>query len=30
VEQQLYADSGSDGRLTDVALLCTGYLREQS
>jgi hypothetical protein len=25
VEQQLYADVGADGRLRDVALLCTGY-----
>jgi hypothetical protein len=25
VEQQVYADAGSDGRLKDVALLCTGF-----
>jgi hypothetical protein len=25
VEQQVYADAGPDGRLRDVALLCTGY-----
>ncbi len=25
VEQQVYADTGADGRLRDVALLCTGY-----
>jgi hypothetical protein len=25
VEQQVYADAGPDGRLNDVALLCTGY-----
>ena len=30
VEQQLYADAGPDGRLRDVALLCTGYLRDAS
>lgn len=30
VEQQVYADSGPDGRLRDVALLCTGYLRDAS
>lgn len=30
VEQQLYADTGPDGRLRDVALLCTGYLRDAS
>ena len=28
VEQQVYADTGPDGRLRDVALLCTGYLRD--
>jgi SnoaL-like domain len=27
VEQQVYADTGPDGRLRDVALLCSGYLR---
>jgi hypothetical protein len=25
VEQQVYANAGADGRLSDVALLCTGY-----
>jgi hypothetical protein len=30
VEQQVYADAGPDGRLADVALLCTGYLRDHS
>jgi hypothetical protein len=30
VEQQVYADAGNDGRLSDVALLCTGYLRDVS
>ncbi|MEP7112035.1 MAG: nuclear transport factor 2 family protein [Ilumatobacteraceae bacterium] len=30
VEQQVYADSGPDGRLRNVALLCTGYLRDAS
>jgi hypothetical protein len=30
VEQQLYADAVPDGRLRDIALLCTGYLREAS
>jgi ketosteroid isomerase-like protein len=30
VEQQIYADTGPDGRMTNVALLCTGYLREAS
>jgi hypothetical protein len=30
VEQQVYADTGPDGRLIDVALLCTGYRREES
>lgn len=29
VEQQAYADAGADGRLCDVALLCTGYRPEQ-
>jgi hypothetical protein len=29
VEQQVYADAGADGLLRDVALLCTGYRREQ-
>ncbi len=29
VEQQVYADAGPDGRLSDVALLCTGF-RPQS
>jgi hypothetical protein len=29
VEQQVYADTGPDGRLRDVALLCTGYLRDE-
>jgi hypothetical protein len=28
VEQQVYADAAADGRLGDVALLCTGYLPE--
>jgi hypothetical protein len=28
VEQVVYADAGSDGRLRDVALLCTGYRPE--
>jgi len=28
VEQQVYADAGADGRLRDVALLCTGYRPE--
>ncbi len=28
VEQQVYADGGTDGRLYDVALLCTGYRPE--
>jgi SnoaL-like domain len=28
VEQQVYADTGPDGRLRDVALLCTGYRRD--
>jgi hypothetical protein len=28
VEQQVYADAGTDGRLSDVALLCTGYRPE--
>ena len=30
VEQQAYADLGADGRLRDVALLCTGYRAEAS
>jgi hypothetical protein len=30
VEQQLYADAATDGRLHDVALLCTGYRPEPS
>lgn len=30
VEQQVYADAGADGRLHDVALLCTGYRPERS
>jgi hypothetical protein len=30
VEQQVYADAANDGRLSDVALLCTGYLRDES
>ncbi len=29
VEQQVYADAGPDGRLQDVALLCTGYRPDQ-
>jgi len=29
VEQQVYADAGADGRLRDVALLCTGYRPER-
>jgi hypothetical protein len=29
VEQQVYADCGTDGRLSDVALLCTGYRPER-
>lgn len=28
VEQQIYADAAADGRLRDVALLCTGYRSE--
>ena len=28
VEQQVYADAGSDGTLRDVALLCTGFRPE--
>lgn len=28
VEQQVYADAGSDGRLRNLALLCTGFLRD--
>lgn len=30
VEQQVYANAGADGRLRDVALLCTGYRPECS
>ena len=30
VEQQVYANAGADGRLSDVALLCTGYRPERS
>jgi hypothetical protein len=30
VEQQVYADATADGRLCDVALLCTGFLPEPS
>jgi len=30
VEQQVYADGGADGRLRDVALMCTGYRPEAS
>ncbi len=30
VEQQVYADADADGRLCDVALLCTGYRPELS
>jgi hypothetical protein len=30
VEQQIYADAGPDGRLRNVALLCTGFLRDAS
>jgi SnoaL-like domain len=30
VEQQAYADTGPDGRLSNVALICTGYLRDAS
>ena len=30
VEQQIYADAGADGRLRDVALLCTGYRPDPS
>ncbi len=29
VEQQAYADAAADGRLRDVALLCTGYRPER-
>ena len=29
VEQQAYADAAPDGRLRDVALLCTGYRPER-
>ena len=30
VEQQVYADAAADGRLRDLALLCTGYRPEPS
>ena len=30
VEQQVYADPGVDGRLRNIALLCTGFLPEAS
>jgi hypothetical protein len=30
VEQQVYADAADDGRLRDVALLCSGYVREEA
>ena len=30
VEQQAYADAAADGRLRDVALLCTGYRHARS
>lgn len=30
VEQQVYADAGPEGRLCNVALLCTGYCPEMS
>lgn len=30
VEQQVYADAGPDGRLRDVALLCTGFRPQPS
>jgi SnoaL-like domain len=30
VEQQVYADTGPDGRLRHVALLCSGYLPDPS
>lgn len=30
VEQQIYADAATDGRLRDVALLCSGYRPENS
>jgi hypothetical protein len=30
VEQQVYADAGPDGRLRNVALMCTGFRREGS
>jgi hypothetical protein len=30
VEQQVYADTGTDGRLSEVALLCTGYRPERT
>ena len=28
VEQQVYADTGSDGRITEMFLLCSGFCRE--
>ncbi len=30
IEQQVYADAGSDGRLTRLNLLCSGFHREAS
>jgi hypothetical protein len=30
VEQQVYADAGADGRLSDMSLLCSGYRPEGS
>lgn len=30
VEQQVYADAGPDGRLRDVALMCTGFRPDAS
>lgn len=30
VEQQVYADTGPQGRMRNVALICTGYLRDAS
>jgi hypothetical protein len=30
VEQQVYADTGTDGTLRDVALLCSGFRPERS
>lgn len=29
VEQQVYADAGADGKLRDIALLCTGFRSER-